>query len=102
MNRPLRAFAIVLALTVLLGCSGAAKQVATHQNSYDYREARMEEACLVATPPAECVAAKVEIRTYEKHLHEAAVALGHGGGMPLQLGALKADAKKLAKRAVAK
>lgn len=85
-----------------LGCASAAKTVATHQNSYDFREARYEEACIVATPPAECVEAFAGLRAYEKHLHEAAKALKNGGGLPLQLGAIKADGKKLAKMAVTK
>lgn len=99
----LRRYALVAMLPVLgMGCTSSTTQVATHQNGYDYREARMEEACLVPVKPAECAPAIVELDAYLKHLHEANVALGHGGGMPLQLGALKADAQKVAKRAVAK
>lgn len=83
-----------------LGCASAAKTVATHQNSYDFREARYEEACIVAQPPAECIEAWKELHTYEKHLHEAAKALKNGGGMPLQLKALDRDGKALAAREV--
>lgn len=100
---PLRRYALVAILPMLcLGCASATKQVATSQNTYDYREARMEETCLVPVKPAECAPAVVELDAYLKHLHEANVAVGNGGGMPLQLGALKADAKKLAQRTVAK
>ena len=97
--RRVAALGIVL---VLAGCSSAVKIVATAQNAYSYRESRYEESCVVVSPPAECAATQVELKTYEKHLHEAAAALKFGGGMPLQLAALKADAKKLAKRTVAK
>lgn len=98
----LRSFAAFAALVASLGCASAAKQVATMQNNYDFREARYEEACVVATPPSECVEAYAELHAFEKHLHEAAKALKNGGGMSLQLGAIKADDKALAKRAVAK
>lgn len=100
---PWRRYALAACLPLLLaGCSSATTQVATHQNGYDYRFARLSEACLVPAKPAECTPAIVELDSYLKHLHEANVALGHGGGMPLQLGSLKVDAKKLAKRTVAK
>jgi hypothetical protein len=112
---PSRAFAIALALTALLGCTSAARTVATAQNGYDYREVRYEEHCVITpaqrasgmgwtagAPPVECVAAVVALHTAEKHLHEAAKALKAGGGLPLQLAAIKADAKKLAKLDVAK
>lgn len=90
----------ILLLLATAGCASAAKQVATHQNSYDFREARYEEACAVAQPPSECVEAWRDLHAYEKHLHEAAKALKNGGGLPLQLKAIKADGKALAKRAV--
>lgn len=99
---PLRKAGAALSLMLLFGCTSAAKTVATHQNSYDFREARYEEACVVAEPPAECIEAYAELHAYEKHLHEAAKALKNGGGLPLQLDAIKADGKKLAKRKVTK
>lgn len=86
---------------VTLGCAPA-KRVAGYQNAYDFREARYEEACVVATPPAACAAAVLELHAAEKHLHEAAKAVKNGGAMSLQLAALKADAKKLAARTVTK
>ena len=89
-------------LLVLAGCASAVKTVATAQNTYAYRESRFEDSCVVAAPPTECAATQVELKTYEKHLHEAAAAIKWGGGLPLQLAALKADAKKLAKRTVTK
>lgn len=101
MSRRLRAFSIALALTSLLGCASATKTVAGYQNGYDYRLARYMEACVVSSPSAECAPTVAELHAAEKHLHEAAVALKWGGPLPLQLGALKADAKKLAKRNVA-
>lgn len=99
---PVRRASVALSAMLLFGCTSAAKRVATHQNSYDFREARYEEACVVATPPSECIEAFGELRAYEKHLHEAAKALKNGGGLPLQLQAIDADGKKLAKRGVAK
>jgi len=89
-------------LLCLGGCTSAVKQVARHQNSYDYRIERYLERCVVTTPPSECIEAYTELHVYEKHLHEAAKALKNGGGMPLQLDALKVDAAKLKKRAVTK
>jgi hypothetical protein len=97
----LRRAALALTLTMLFGCS-AAKQVATAQNGYDFREARYEEACVVVTPPAECAPTVIELHAAEKHMHEAAKAVKLGGALPLQLAALKADAKKLKKRTVTK
>jgi hypothetical protein len=115
MNRHFRAFAVALTLTTLLGCSSAAKTVATAQNGYDFREVRYEEHCVITpeqrasgmvwtagVPPAECAAAVVALHTAEKHLHEAAKALKAGGGLPLQLAAIKADAKALGKMGVTK
>ena len=103
---PLRRAAAALSLALLFGCTSAAKTVATHQNSYDFREARYEEHCVAGAididSMVECGSAFAELRAYEKHLHEAARALKLGGGMPLQLGALKADAKKLKARKVAR
>jgi hypothetical protein len=100
--RPLRKALAFLATFLIIGCASAAKQVAEYQNSYDFRIERSLESCVVATPPSECIEAYTELRAYEKHLHEAARAVGLGGMLPLQLKALKADAKKLAKRKVAR
>jgi len=115
MNRNSRAFAIALALTTLLGCANAAKTVLTAQNGYDYREVRYEEHCVITpaqrasgmgwlggAPPVECTPAKTTLDAALKHLHEAKNALKAGGGLPLQLAAIKADAKALGKMSVAK
>lgn len=113
--RPSVRWRLVLAFPFAIGCSSVANQVATHQNSYDFREARYEEHCASKLPITagavdtigsalgdECRATVLELHAYEKHLHEAARAVKLGGKLPLQLAALKTDAKKLAKRAVTK
>lgn len=102
MNRNSRAFATALVLTTLLGCTTAAKTVATAQNGYDFRIERYLDRCQIVTPPVECAAAKATLDVSLKHLHEAAKALKAGGGFPLQLAAIKADAKALGKMTVTK
>jgi len=99
---PLRRAAAALSLALLFGCTSAAKQVARYQNDYDYRESAYEEKCIVASPPSQCVEAWVALHKNEKHLHGAAKALKNGGPLPLQIKALKADAKALAKLEVTK
>ena len=98
----MRRIAAVGLLVALSGCASAAKTVATAQNSYDWYESVYEERCVIATPPAECTAAVSDLHVFEKHLHLAAKAIRAGGGLPLQLNALHADEKALAKRAVLK
>lgn len=101
MNRH-SAFAAALALATLLGCTTAAKTVATAQNGYDWFESVYEERCVVPAPPTECAATMTDLHTFEKHLHLSAKALKAGGGMSLQLKALHADEKKLTARTVLK
>ena len=97
---PLRRAAAAMAMAFMWGCTSAAGKVATAQNSYDWRLERYLERCGIQSPPSECVEAFTTLRAAEKHLHEAARALKAGGGLPLQLAAVKADAKKLGKMAV--
>ena len=92
----------VAALLLLLstGCVRftPAYKVATAQNSYDFRLARYSEACppAPAFAPPTCLAYYKKLTESLKHLHEAAAALKAGGGLPLQLQAIKADGKALA------
>jgi hypothetical protein len=93
----LRRVAALGLLLLLAGCASAVKTVAGFQNNYDFRIARYTEACVVPTPPATCAPQQAALKSYEKSLHEAAVALKWGGPMPLQLKALKAADKAAAK-----
>lgn len=112
-----RAFAIAFALTTLLGCTTAAKTVATAQNGYDFREVRYEEACgtiaaaTMGNPLAvQCKTAKTTLDAALKHLHECFIfdnsnppkKILRFGAFPLQLAAIKADAKALGKMTVTK
>lgn len=83
----------VLTAVALAGCSSSTYKVATAQNVYDFRLARYDEACHVQDFPAWCSDYQKKLNAFEKHLHEAAVALKWGGGMPLQLDQLKQDEK---------
>jgi 16S rRNA G1207 methylase RsmC len=97
-----KSFALLTIAIFGLGCSSATTKVATSQNSYDFREARYEESCVVANPPVACTQAQVGLVAWEKHLHEAAKALSHGGKLPLQIQAIKSDEKNLVQVQVTK
>jgi hypothetical protein len=92
-----RAGLVLPALIFLTACHGNAYKVATAQNGYDFRKARYDEQCRISSPPAWCAAYYTDLLAAEKHLHEAATALKNGGGMPLQINAIKTDAKGLAR-----
>jgi hypothetical protein len=86
---------IIIGVLLLTGCRSAAYKVATAQNSYDFRLARYNETCGAVPPPTPCAATYQKLLAFDKHLHEAASALKAGGGLPLQLAAIKADDKAL-------
>jgi len=87
----------IVALAAALGCHSAAYTVATLKNSYDYHLARYSEACppAPATAPSWCPAYYQRLLQAKKHLDEAAEAVHAGGGLPLQMSQIRADAKGL-------
>jgi hypothetical protein len=65
---PLKRAAAALAVFLLIGCTSAAVRnanaVARSQNDRDFLEARYEDACRVASPPAPCAAAQKVLNTW--------------------------------------
>lgn len=92
-----RAVAGAAALIFLIGCHSTAYKIATFQNNYDFRIARYNETCRIPSPPASCADYYKALLAGEKALHEAAAALKNGGSLPLQMNAVKAADKALAK-----
>lgn len=95
-QRAVASIALAALTVATASCSSTAYKVATHLNEYDFRQARYREVCVEVVGPVWCGEAQADLKNFKKHLLEAAEALKNGGALPLQLEAIRKDAKKVA------
>ena len=90
---------IVATFLSLIACSQP-KRVLTSANAYDFYSSRYERACGVNSRPPrpfDCRGVYDELLRYREDLQLAGDAVKRGGKFPLQVEALKAHEKALAK-----